>query len=72
MTARSLFVFEITDDYLDELNSYRRPRSRDAWREKVGYYGVMDQDGITEADGFSSRSEAMDYMDHMQREEGGQ
>jgi hypothetical protein len=36
MTARAHFVFEIDDNYLDELNSYRRPRSRDAWRERAG------------------------------------
>jgi hypothetical protein len=72
MTTRPLFVFEIDDDYLDDLNSYRRPRSREAWREKVGFYGVMDHDGITEADGFSSRSEAMDYVDHLQLEGAGQ
>ncbi len=35
MTTRALFVFEIDDDYLDDLNSYRRPRS---WREKVGAF----------------------------------
>jgi hypothetical protein len=44
-------------------------RSFEDWREKVGYYGVMDQDRITEADGFFSRSEAIDYMDHVQPEE---
>jgi hypothetical protein len=72
MTTRALFVFEIKDDYLDDLNSYHRPRSREAWREKIGYYGVMDQDGFTEADGFSCRSEAMDYVDRLQSEEAGQ
>lgn len=69
MTTRALFVFEIDDDYLDDLNSYRRPRS---WREKVGFYGVRDHDRITAADGFSRRSEAMDYVDHLQSEEAGQ
>jgi hypothetical protein len=72
MTTRAFLVFEINDDYLDDLNSYHRPRSREAWREKVGYCGVMDQDGITEADGFSCRSDAMDYVDHLQSEEASQ
>jgi hypothetical protein len=72
MTTRALFVFEINDNYLDDLNSYGQPRSREAWREKVGYYGVIDQEGITEAVGFSRRSDAMDYVDHLQSEEAGQ
>jgi hypothetical protein len=70
MTARALFVFEINDTYLADLNSYRQSRSREAWREKVGHYGVMDQDGITEADGFSCRTAAMDYVDRLQEEAG--
>lgn len=69
MTTRAFFVFEIHDDYLDTVNSYRRPRSLEGWREKVGYYGVMDEDGITEADGFLCWSEAMDYADRLQAEE---
>jgi len=72
MTSRAFFIYEINDDYLDKQNSYRRPRSRDAPREKVGYYGVMDQDGITDADGFSCRPDAMEYVDRLQLEEAGQ